>query len=76
MTKFIKLHNWGAEFILNIDDISNFCRDSIKEKTIIYLRHSMTYQDNDGRLVSEIYSIYCNETPEEIMKLIKEANND
>lgn len=75
MTKFIKLHNWNFEFILNIDDISYFCKDSIKEKTAIYLKQSMTYQDNDGRLVSEIYSIYSNETPEEIMNLIKSASN-
>lgn len=76
MTKFIKLHRLGFEFMLNIDNISHFCKYGNKEQTTIYLKQSMTYQDNDGRLVSEIYSIYSDETPEEIIKLIERDNND
>ena len=77
MTKFIKLHNRNFEFLLNIDNISYFCKYHKDNRTIIYLKQIMTYQDkNTGCLVSDICSIYSNETPEEIMKLIERINND
>ena len=73
MTKFIKLHNRNFEFILNIDNISHFCKYYNDDGTTIYLKQSKIYQDENNymSLRSEIYSIKSDETPEEIMKLIE-----